>query len=1069
MSSFRMKRFFVAMCLIFLGISVYAQNIAIKGTVKDEKGQPVIGAAVMLEGNTKVGAVTDLDGKYTLSIPSVKNPRLVVNCVSYKEEIVSVGSRAVIDIILKEDAELLEEVVVVGYGAMRRSDLTGSVTSVKMDEDAAIRSTTLDQMLGGRAAGVQVIASSAAPDAGVNIRIRGLGSFTGSSEPLYVVDGIIINGESQSLSTIGRGADATTVESTNGLAGINPQDIASMEILKDASATAIYGSQGANGVVLITTKQGNSAKPKVNFNAGVAVSHRMHKLSVLDFDQYLDFLDVLNTNGAEYTLSDIFKDPNLRDENGKHVLGDNLEVIPIDWQDYVMRTAISQRYYLSVSGSPKSYKYLFSVGYNHGEGILKNSSSDNVTMRLNLDKKLSKNLEVGFKSGFAYTFSNLVNGAAAGYTLNGASGILRSMLRTRPWVYSNPDDMEGTIGGDDELMYGPNRWLNESKNTSERYRINPSVYVWWRILPWLSFKSTLGGDFEITSRVKTRSIKLSPTDGNMAGYSMASWMRYNMDNTFNINKSFRRHRINVNFGQTLSRTFDATTKGEGWNLPNKLTSLDDLNYAASDYTSFGFSEISNSTMSFFARAVYNYDDRYVFTATYRLDGSSRFQKKNRWSSFPSFAFAWRIADEPWFNVPLISNAKLRIGWGLTGSQGISSYQTLPTFGSSSVGDHSSISGAQTAIYPSNVQNPDLKWQSSEQYNIGLDLSLWRGRFTLTYDMYQKDTRDLLQWKQVALSTGFSTIAMNDGAIRNRGIELTVNAVPLQVAGVEWQIGGNISFNRNTILSVGESGTSAEIWLAPGDKRNVKYFDGLTLQNSGNLSPLNIFIEGQSMGLFYGYKMEGIVQEGETGPGFKEGETRGPGYIKYADLNGNKYIDEGDRTIIGDPLPDFTYGFNTILSWKGLSVNAQFSGVYGADIFNLNNTQEYDSWQTTHNVRSEAVLGAWTPENKSNKWPGIGKMDGTNDGIFSTRTVEDASYLSLDNLTVSYAIPLNKKKVKVIDGIEVALSCTNVFIATKYSGWSPKNNSFGSNVKRMGIDLATYPIPRTYSIDLKFRF
>lgn len=1059
--------------LMFIGtllsaLCAFAQDVTVSGTVKDVKGEPVIGAAVLIEGRASVGTVTDLDGRWSLRIPSEKGLKLVVTCVSYKSETVDVNGRAVIDIVLKEDAELLDEVVVVGYGAMRRSDLTGSVTSVRINEDDAAKSTSLDQILDGRAAGIQVLSNSGSPDSGISIRVRGLGSFTGRTEPLYVVDGIIINGESESVTSLTAGYDYYSNETTNGLSGINPQDIASMEVLKDASATAIYGSQGANGVILITTKQGRSTSPQLRFNAGVSVNHRLNKLDVMNLEDFVGYLDALGTSASTSTLKKIFKDPELRDGNGKHVMGDNLSVVPIDWQDYVMRTSISQRYYVSVSGNSKGCNYLFSAGYNHNEGILRNTSSDNLTVRLNLEKKLFRNFTVGFKSGFGYTFSNLVNAASAGGTLTGASGILRSMMRTRPYVTADPDDLEADIGDDGELMYGPNRWLKLSKNTSERYRINPSLFAQWKILPWLTLKSTFGGDFQAQSRVKTRASKLAPTDGNTIGWGHGTNVRYNLDNLVMFNKKMGRHNLQGTVGQSLSRVSTMTENVQGKNLPQELPDINDLNLSDPRYASFRYAEGSNSLLSFFARAVYNYDDRYVLTATYRFDGSSRFQGSNKWSQFPSFAFAWRIADEPWFRIPVVSNAKLRVGWGRVGNQAISNYQTLATYGSGAVGNHYASSGEETAIYPSNINNPELKWETSEQYNVGLDLSLWRGRFTLTYDMYLKDTRDLLQTKNVALSTGFETIAMNDGCIRNKGMEITVEAVPVQIAGVEWTLGGNISFNRNTIIDVGESGNSGELWITRDSKRKVSYFNGSVLQNSGNTDPINIFIEGQPMGLFYGYIMEGIVQEGETGPGFAEGETRGPGYVRYADLNGNGYIEEGDRTIIGNPLPKFTYGFNTSVSWRGLTLNAQFSGAYGFDIFNLSNTQEYDVYQPNHNVRKSAYVNAWTPENRSNKWPGLAKMSG-DDAIFSTRTVEDGSYLRMSDLSLSYSVPLKSKKQKVLKGLSFGLSCANVFVLTEYTGWSPVNNSFGANVKRMGVDIASAPIPRTYSFDVKLRF
>lgn len=1054
----RIKIHIIILSLALYSVSLHAQT-NVHGKVTDSEGRPVAGAAVMLKGSASVGVATDIDGQYMLSVPDINTAEFIVSCLGYRDAEVKVAGRLTVDIMIEDDSNLLEEVVVVGYGAMRKSDLTGALTSIKIDEGNAVRSATVDRLLEGKAAGMEVITSSGEPDAGISVRIRGLSTFSGNSEPLYVVDGVIINGISESISTITKAYESSVSDRTNGLAGLNPQDIASIEVLKDASATAIYGSQGANGVVLITTRSADKDKPQVNFSMGISVNQRMKKISVCNFEQYVDYLERLDNSESASMLSRIYENPAERS---------GLKVTPVDWQDYMTRTSISHRYYFSIASKPKSFNYMFSVGYNHNEGILKQSSADNLTIRLNLDKRIGKKLTVGFKSGFGYTFSNLLSGATAGSTLTGAGSILRSMVVTRPFINTSLSELEDDPD-DDNVRYGPNRWLKESKNSSKRFRITPSLFAQWRIIPSLTFKSTIGGDFRSSLNVKTKSGKLSPTTGNIAGIGKSTSFMYNWDNLLTYRETFGKHKLTATLGQSLSRTSSSVENVQGWFLPNQYAEEMAINFADGDYSSFTYTESGNSLLSFFTRAIYNYDDRYVLTATCRFDGSSRFYGKNKWSTFPSFAFAWRLSDEHWFNVPVISTAKIRFGWGLVGNQAIGNYQTMTTFTTGSVGNHYSESLSATSIYPGNFANPDLKWETTQQFNLGLDLSLWQGRLTMTVDAYSKDTYDLLQNKVVAYSTGFKTIAMNDGSIRNQGIELSIDAVPVSLGYFEWSIGGNIAFNRNKILNVGESGDSGEIYLSPGDKRQVNYFTGEQLQSSGNISPLNIFVEGQPMGLFYGFIVDGIVQENETGPGFNPGETRGPGYIKYADLNGNGYIDDGDKTIIGNPLPLFTYGLNTSISYKFITLSADFYGVYGNDIFNLNSVQEYDVYSTTKNVSSIAVANAWTPENRSNRWPGIGKISSTDDGRFSTRTVEDGSYLKLSNLSLSFSVPINKRKTKFLRGLDLGLSCTNVFIISRYSGWSPTNNSFGSSISRMGVDLSTTPIPRGYNFDVKFLF
>lgn len=1046
-----MKRIISVICLVFIGIMAAAQSNTVKGVVKDTKGQPVIGAAVMLEGNPKVGTVTDIDGRYSLTLPAGKDSRLVFTCIGYKDKTEAVGVRGVIDVTLEDDAMQIEETVVVGYGAMRRSDLTGSVTSVKIDDETAAKSASLDQMLEGRAAGVQVLSSGSNPDAGVTIRVRGIASFSGNTDPLYVVDGVIVEGAAQSITTMSVGSSSNAVESTNGLAGINPQDIANIEILKDASATAIYGSQGANGVVLITTKSASRDMPVIRFNAGVTVSQAGSKIDVLDFDEYVDFLvSHPDTKGANDRLKDMFESP---------ASLEGLKGTPVDWQDYVTRTAIGHRYYLSVSGKPKQTSYFFSLGYTHSEGAIKRTNSDNITASLNLTRNITRNISVKFKTNFGFTGSDLVTGAVSGGNVTSRSSLIRSSLRSKPIIYDSLNN------GDSEMIYGPNRWLEGMKNTSQRFRVIPSLTFDWKITTWLSFKSSLGGEMLTEERIKTKDEMISVGNGNLAGVGDGRGAKFNFDNTLTAKKTWKKHNMTLTVGQSSSMNTYRSESVSGWNLPQTNALEQDINNATSDYSKIdAFTRSQSTLLSFFARGIYNYADRYILTATARYDGSSKFRGKNKWGFFPSLAFAWRLTSEPWFYVPVISNAKLRLGWGQVGNQAIGNYQTTKTFSLETLGSHFNEAGKEIAVYQSNLRNPNLIWETSDQLNAGLDLSLWRGRFTLTVDAYSKLTRDLLQSKNVAISTGIASMYVNDGQILNSGLEISVDAVPIKRGSLEWSIGGNISFNRNTIVSVGAIGDSSPIFLDPDkDAQQARYFYGSTMQTSGDTNPLNIFIEGQPMGLFYGYKTAGIVQLNETGFGRTEDETVGPGNIRYRDLNDNGYIDVGDRTIIGNPLPKFTYGFNTAISYRRFTLSASFSGAYKFDIFNMNNIQDYN---TDHdkNVRREAVVNAWSETNPSNEWPAIG----VDDYLFSDRYVEDGSYLRLSDLAISYNVPISKKS-KVLHGLNLSLSAGNLFVWTNYSGYSPFSNSFGSNVKRMGVDLNSSPYPKSISFDAKFTF
>lgn len=1053
-----MKKIISVICLLFLALASFAQGRTVTGTVKDAKGVPVIGAVVMLDGNNSVGAITDDGGKYKMVLPDAGKYVLRANCIGYKQASVTLGKESVVNFVLEEEAEVLDQAVVVGYGSMRRSDLTGSVASVKIDDDEAARSSSLDQMLQGKASGVQVLNNNASPDAGVSIRIRGLNTFEGGSEPLYVVDGIMINGSSSSENMMSAGGtENSSNEEVNGLMGINTQDIASIEILKDASATAIYGSQGANGVVLITTKTAKKDKPVIRFNTGMDVSSVNNSIPMLSFDEYCDYLEARGRS-----LSSLFEDPETRT---------GCKVTPVNWQEYTLRTAISQRYYLSVSGRPKTLSYMFSLGYNNNQGIVKNSDARQLTARLNLDKNITKKLSVGTKIGFGYVKSNLTSSANAKVSGAGAS-LMRSMLLYRPYMTIDDVDDEDVIDPEEEEAgSGPDRWLRLYKNTRDEIRVTPSLYLQWKIVPWLTFKSTIGGDYRSTEIAKYKPNKISRQVGSFGSVSQFDQFRYNWDNMFMANKKFAGgHTLSGTMGVSISNSRKNTQLSEAWRIEQDRAGLPSINGGVAPFTNTSYTVNEYSLASFLLRAIYNYRDRYVLTATYRLDGSSRFQGANKWANFPSFAFAWRINQEPWFKVNWISMAKLRLGWGQVGNQAIPSYRTLVNYSSGLIPDHTESNESQTqvAIYNSNLANRDLKWETTQQVNAGIDLGLWKGRLTVTADFYNKDTRDLLQQKNISRASGFSTMYVNQGNVLNRGFEFSVDAVPVKIRDFEWSLSGNISVNRNKITYIGDGVESGDIFLSPGNRQHCNYFWGDMVRSSASsLAVLNIFIEGQPMGLFYGFKTAGIVQEGEDWPGIgSSGGRAKPGDVKYLDLNENGYIDDDDRTIIGNPNPQFTYGFNTSFAWKGLTLTASFNGSFGNQIYNANNYTEYNtakSGNKPYNVRKEAFFQAWTPEKPDTRFPRLEYSD----EYISDRYVEDGSFLRLANLSLSYNIPLKTKNI--LKGINVGVSGGNLFVWTTYSEWDPEVNSFGSDIKRMGVDMGSYPSSRSFSVDLKLTF
>ena len=1070
-----MKKIIAIFSLLVSCVAFANGNHTLKGTVKDSKGEPVIGAVIMLEGNSSVGTVSDAEGRYTLIIPSekVSKGKITVSCLSYISQTHSINSRTVIDFVLEDDNEQLDEVVVVGYGSMRKSDLTGSVASVKMNDIEASQSASLNQLLQGRAAGVQVTSNSASPDGGVSVLIRGASSFNSSSEPLYVVDGIIINtsGSSSLMSSNLGGDNAGSDEQTNGLMGINPMDIASIEILKDASATAIYGSQGANGVVLITTKSASREKPVINASIGIDISQRYKKMPMMNFEEYGNFLrEMIDSPLVKQYNPDLVNVALSRlNVLRSDTFSDNYE--PIDWQDYLMRTAVSQRYYVSIAGKPRNSNYMFSIGYNSTEGIVKTTGFQNLTVRLNFEQKFSNIVTLGTKSGISYLDSQLTQGASTG-RLSAASSMMRSMLTCSPIVRLNKVDDDGDIidfGDDENQQYSPNRWMNGFVNNKIEYRINPSLYLQVMIQPWLQFKTTIGCDYRATEQNKFKSKLLtSDASGSSAAISHIDRLAWNWDNVFMVNKRFnKRNSISGSLGMSMSRSSTTTHLTEGANIEQWKAFDKSINGAA--YAFQTYSEASFSLMSFYARAVYNYADRYVLTATFRADGSSRFADGNKWGYFPSFAAAWRLNNEPWFRIPAVSMAKFRVGWGQVGNQSINSYATISNYTTSYYPDHSSDSHLALGTSTNNLPNANLKWETTEQTNVGLDLGFFKGRLTLTLDAYYKLTRDLLQTKTLAPSAGLQNPFVNMGSISNKGLEITLDATPVATTDFEWSIGGNISFNRNRIISINPSSMEKDwIYLKEGDRQFVSYFKGDDIGNGSVLkSYLNVFVEGQPMGLFYGLKTDGLVKPGETGLPYSASDTsyRGPGSINYVDIDGDGFITEMDRVIIGDPNPDFTYGFNTSFRYKRFTLSAQFVGSYGNDIYNVNKLLDTNTTGAFQNVCRDVITRQWTETNTDTWYPALGALNAQDVKWATDRYVEDGSYLRLANLTLAYDIPIRKCFIK---NINISATGSNLVFWTRYSGWDPDVNSYGT-VKKKGADMGSYPGARMYKIDLRFTF
>lgn len=1039
-----------ALCLIqlflLMALGANAQSPStISGKVVDDQSKAVWGATVLVKGTTN-GVVTGQDGSFTLNVGASKSVEIEIQCLGFEttSQMVQAGTSGLV-ITISESDEFLDSSVVIGYGTVRKSDMTGSVSSVKIDEVLASQATSFDRLLQGRAAGVQVTTGTNAPGGAVSIKIRGTSSFNGTSEPLFVVDGIILNPASQDVSNP---ISSSGQESQNALTSINPNDIASMEILKDASATAIYGSMGANGVVLITTKSGTSAKPKVSFSSNVEVARAYKKIPLLNFDQFLEYAAAVGyeVKDAEYLDA-------------------------VDWQDYTMRTAVSTNNRVTVSGKTKGTNYYVAVGYLDNQGILKNTGVSQGDLRINLDQKIGNRLKVGIKSSLTERGNSMTQGTEPGGTQNAtrATNMLRQMLGSKPYNL-----LPGAEDFDEEALRGTDIWLRNYDDNSSEYRANVAAYGDVKITEAFSFKSTLGVDYRFKERTRWYGDKIDNARNGRGGFSSLNAFRYNWDNVLSFNKTFSgNHRVNATAG--VSNTYYSVHNHtvDAMDFPDHTFRAAGI-YRAKSQSPY-YSEEESTLLSYFVRGIYSYKDRYVLTATFRADGSSKFSKQNKYSYFPSFAFAWNAKKEAFLkDVDALSNLKLRLGWGMVGNQGVSPYQTLTVYNSIWMADPSSDfltnpNGEYLiGIKPSLMANSNLKWETTEQYNLGLDLGLFRDRLNLTVDLYRKFTRDLLQSISIPASTGFSTMWINRGEIDNTGLELSMDAVVVDTRDFSWTFGGNISFNKNLIRDIGvpESQWGALVGSA---------FLGSDIGNDATYfkMPANIYLEGRPFGLFYGFKTDGLVQQADVDGGnlpTYRGKTLVPGDIKYVDSTPDGNITDEDKTIIGDPNPKFTYGFNTSFIYRDWTLSATFNGVYGNQIVNGNLMQENDTApanpkQNINNIRSAAFYKAWTPDNTDTWYPRLRST--TNTGDFTDRIIEDGSYLRVASVSLGYTHHF--ERIKWMDNINVNLTARNPYVFTRYSGWDPDVSSYTNDSKRVGVDWGSYPSARQYVLGIVLTF
>ena len=1028
---------------------VASAQTTVSGRVMDgASGESAIGASVLVVGTT-VGTITDFDGNFTLEVPEGKFI-LQVSMVGFKTQVINIRGKERIDVTLLEDTQLMDEVVVVGYGTMKKRDLSGSVSQIKSEDLKSGAQLGAAQSLTGKIAGVEVKESDGAPGSGVSITVRGANSFTTSSQPLYIVDGIPFGTDPNGLPA--SGANEGQNQSQNPLSMINPNDIEKIEVLKDASATAIYGSRGANGVVIITTRKGQEGKPKVELNIRGGVQQIARKVQMLDAYHYALYQNEAAANsrlyeggtqrdpyrgewdypyigsGYVYTQGkynpspEDFLTPGLRTDK----YGNVDEVAGTDWQDAIYRLGWSHEYNASVSGGTDKGYYAFSGNYAEQTGIIKNTGYRRYGLSINTAWHITKWLEIGTSQHFTNATTNFQR------TNSENTGIIRSSLIFPPTY--GPHQQTEQLDELNWLAANPVNYVNGAKDELRQISWFSSSFVEFTIQPWLKLRQNLGLGYNDGHRGTyydrhTQEGK-SPANGK-AGKASNIWKSLTAETLLTFDHKFNEnHAINAVLGVTFERGEGSSESMTATNFPNDLTKDADMSLAL-DKAVIRSSRTVQSLESYLARVNYTLMGRYLFTASARVDGSSSFAANHKWAPFFSGAFAWRMIDEPWMQEQdVISNWKWRLSFGETGNQAIGAYRTLTVLEAANYPYSGVLESGEAMIDWRGPANPDLKWETTDQADAGLDIGFLNNRINLTVDAYYKRTRDLLQNVTIPSSSGFSQMMVNSGTVTNRGVEVTFGATAVDMKDWRWKLDANFSLNRNSIGGLKGDQYATALWSKA---------DQVFLQRNG--CPI---------GTLYGYKEDGIDPT--------------TGEIIYSDLNGDGVVTEADRTIIGNTNPDFTYSLSSRLSWKGLSLQFMLQGSHGNDIFNYNLTDI--TMSNIGNITQAAYAGRWTPATATTAtWPKA--TAGYNrTWLVSDRYVEDGSFLKIKYVTLAYDW---YNPAKGIEKINFNFTVNNVWTFTRYSWFEPDVNAGGNNAACPGVDSYSYPSARAYSLGINFVF
>ncbi len=1036
MNIYRIKLFAAALCILLMCSAMHVQaqtTKTVSGTIKDGSGAALSGVSITVKG-ARNGVTSGDAGEFSINVSP--NATLVFAHVGYKQQEIFVRDKTTLSITLEADNNELAQVVVIGYGTVRKSDLTGSVVSIKADDLKAVPVTSFDQALQGRAAGVQVTQLSGKPGAETSIRIRGTTSINAGNEPLYVIDGMLVNSDAGDMSV-----GVTLGPRIGALSAINPNDIESIEILKDASATAIYGSRGANGVVIITTKRGKSGQGTVTFDSYYAQQEISHQVKVLNAAQFANFVNDAKINAGQ---TPVYVNPKNLGEG-------------TNWQGALLRTAPMANYQISFSGGDEKTKYAISGGYFDQDGIIINSNFKRYSFRANLDRELSKRLTVGNSITYARTSSDgvLTNAGTI------VPGVVTAALLFNPILPIYDSTVRGgyTFENDRGTILGnPIADAKEYNSVTKSSRFIGNVYARYKIINGLELRTSFGVDAfsDDAASFAPNFLKRTQASNGEASIAKVEGLTWLNENTLTYNKDWReKHRINAVAGFTVQKFNNESLFAYAFGFPDGRTGYHNIAVAENPQTPVN-NESQWSLLSYIGRVNYTLNDKYLFTATGRIDGSSKFSAGNKYGYFPSGAFAWRVSKENFMRgLTSVSDLKFRISYGVIGNQAIPPYQSLALIGPYSQGVFNSSAGSEVynGMEPLSYVNKNLKWESTKQFDVGFDLGLFKQRITLTADYYSKLTYNLLLSTPIPTTSGFATTLLNVGNIQNKGVDIDLRTINTTGA-LKWNTSFNFSLNRNKVTNLN---TQTDILLL-------------------NASLLR---KGQPIGTFYGYVFDGIFQSDEEAAKSpvlvgQEAGSANPASVakagdrKYRDINGDGKIDANDRTILGSAQPKFTFGFNNTLSYKGFDLSFFFQGSQGNKLANFNSFNLLN-FTGQNNVAAEAGLDRWTPENPGNKYPRALSSGSLDVGIFSSAIVEDASYLRLRNVTLSYSLPNQVLKRAKIQSVRVYISGSNLWTLTKYSGSDPEANTYGQSTTLIGVDNGGYPQSKIYQAGVTLGF